>query len=244
MKAVWLIIAFAAVASLVGEASAAPPKGDIPLPRPRPAIAGPRAAKVAARVVSSALAAAPMVLAPESSATTTIPASGLLLRHGDAETSRNATASIPQAAPKIAARQRDQTRRWRWQPPPTTSPLDLAAVKQAIDLAQKGRPDEATSVEGRVYDPVARKLVEWVILRSDDADLNFPRYAAFIAANPSWPGILFLRRRAEAALWQQQLDPRTVIAFFANEPARTAKGRFALARALLPQAIAPARRRW
>ena len=115
----------------------------------------------------------------------------------------------------------------------TTSPLDLAAVKQAIDLAQKGRPDEATSVEGKVYDPVARKLVEWVILRSDDADLDFPRYAAFIAANPSWPGILFLRRRAEAALWQQQLDPRTVMAFFANEPARTAKGRFALARALL-----------
>ncbi len=232
MKAVWLIIACAAVASLVGEASAAPPKGDIPLPRPRPAIAGPRAAKVAARVVSSALAAAPMVLAPERSATTTIPASGLLLRHGDAETSRNATASIPQAAPKIAALQPN---------PPlamaatsaTTSPLDLAAVKQAIDLAQKGRPDEATSVEGRVYDPVARKLVEWVILRSDDADLNFPRYAAFIAANPSWPGILFLRRRAEAALWQQQLDPRTVMAFFANEPARTAKGRFALARALL-----------
>ena len=114
-----------------------------------------------------------------------------------------------------------------------TSPLDLAAVKQVIDLAHKGRPDEATNIAGTISDPLARKLAEWVILRSDDADLDFPRYAAFIAANPSWPSIMTLRRRAEAALWQRQVDPQTVIAFFNSDPPQTAKGRFALARALL-----------
>ena len=116
-----------------------------------------------------------------------------------------------------------------------TSPLDIAAVKQAIELAHKGRPDEATSVENTISDPLARKLVEWVILRGDEADLDFPRYAAFITANPSWPGIGALRRRAEAALWQQQADRRTVIEFFRTDPPRTAKGRFALARALLAE---------
>ena len=115
----------------------------------------------------------------------------------------------------------------------STPPLDIAAVKQAIDLVHKGRTDEATGVEGTISDPVARKLVEWVILRSDETDLDFPRYAAFIAANPSWPSISALRRRAEAALWQQQADPRTVIEFFQSDPPRTAKGRFALARAQL-----------
>ena len=114
-----------------------------------------------------------------------------------------------------------------------TSPLDVAAVKQAIDLVHKGRTDEATGVESTISDPVARKLVEWAILRSDGADLDFPRYAAFIAANPSWPSISALRRRAEAALWQQQADRRPVIEFFRSDPPRTAKGRFALARALL-----------
>jgi soluble lytic murein transglycosylase len=114
-----------------------------------------------------------------------------------------------------------------------TSPLDVAAVKQAIDLVHKGRTDEATGVESTISDPVARKLVEWAILRSDGADLDFPRYAAFIAANPSWPSISALRRRAEAALWQQQADRRAVIEFFRSDPPRTAKGRFALARALL-----------
>jgi len=116
-----------------------------------------------------------------------------------------------------------------------TSPLDLAAVKQAIELTHHGRPDDATSAEGSIADPTARKLVEWVILRSDEANLDFPRYAAFIAANPGWPGIVFLRRRAEAALWQQQAAPRAVIEFFRNERPTTAKGRFALARALLAE---------
>ena len=117
----------------------------------------------------------------------------------------------------------------------TTSPLDLSAIKQALELVHKGRPDEATNVESSITDPVGRKLVEWAILRADDTDLDFPRYANFITANPSWPGITSLRRRAEAALWQKESDSRAVIEFFKSEPPRTAKGRFVLARALLVQ---------
>jgi peptidoglycan lytic transglycosylase len=117
----------------------------------------------------------------------------------------------------------------------TTSPLDLSAIKQALELVHKGRGDEAASVESTISDPVGRKLVEWAILRGDDADLDFPRYVAFISANPSWPGITSLRRRAEAALWQKESDSRAVIEFFRNEPPRTAKGRLVLARALLVQ---------
>ena len=37
---------------------------------------------------------------------------------------------------------------------------------------------------------------------------SFARYAAFIAANPSWPSIGLLRRRAEAMLWNERADPR------------------------------------
>ena len=114
-----------------------------------------------------------------------------------------------------------------------TSPLDLTAVKQAIDLVHKNRQDEASNVESSITDPLARKLVEWVILRSEDGSSDFSRYKAFIAASPSWPSIPLLRRRAEATLWQNPPDPQTVIAFFADDPPRSAKGHFALARALL-----------
>jgi soluble lytic murein transglycosylase len=117
----------------------------------------------------------------------------------------------------------------------TTSPLDIAAVKQAMDLAHHGRTDDATSTEGTISDPVARKLVEWVTLRADETDADFSRYSAFITANPSWPGIIALRRKAESVLWQDRTDPAAVIAFFRTEPPRTAKGKFALARAMMSQ---------
>ncbi len=116
-----------------------------------------------------------------------------------------------------------------------TSPLDLTAVKQAMDLVGKSRSDEAANLESTISDPLARKLVEWLVLRSDDTTATFSRYAAFIAANPSWPSIVTLRRRAEAVLWQERSDPTTVLAFFRTEPPHTAKGKFALARALLAQ---------
>jgi soluble lytic murein transglycosylase len=115
----------------------------------------------------------------------------------------------------------------------STSPLDLAAVKQAIDLVRKDRADEATDIERTIADPLARKLVEWIILRSDDTTVEFPRYAAFIAANPTWPGIITLRWHAEAALWEQQTDPQTTIDFLTRYPPLSAKGYFALARAWL-----------
>ena len=116
-----------------------------------------------------------------------------------------------------------------------TSPLDLNAVKQAVDLVGKSRSDEAANLESTISDPLARKLVEWLVLRSDDSSANFSRYSAFIAANPSWPSIVTLHRRAEAMLWQERSDPTTVLAFFKTDPPRTAKGKFALARALLSQ---------
>ena len=120
-------------------------------------------------------------------------------------------------------------------PSSSTPPMDVSAVKQAIDLVAKNRSDEATNLEGTISDPVARKLVEWVILRSDNGPQDISRYINFITANPSWPSITTLRRRAEGVLWEERADPQTVISFFRTEPPHTVKGRFALARALLSQ---------
>ena len=87
---------------------------------------------------------------------------------------------------------------------------DLAAVKQAIDLMREGKPGEATGIKKSIDDPVARKVVEWLILRHPNGDAGFGRYAAFIADNPSWPGIGLLRRRAEGRLWQERSESATV----------------------------------
>ncbi len=113
------------------------------------------------------------------------------------------------------------------------SPADLATLKQAITLARNGKTGQVTDLEGSISDPVARKLVEWVLLRSDNNTSDYSRYAAFINANPSWPSIGLLRRRAEAMVWQEQPEPAFVRAIFAKEPPLSAKGHLALARALL-----------
>jgi soluble lytic murein transglycosylase len=121
-------------------------------------------------------------------------------------------------------------------PSDDASPLsgDLAAVKNAIDLARKAKTSDATAIEKTIGDPAARKLVEWFILRHPDADTNFSRYAAFIADSPGWPSMGLMRRRAEAHLWQERSDAATVRSFVGDRPT-SAKGRFALARVLLAE---------
>jgi soluble lytic murein transglycosylase len=107
----------------------------------------------------------------------------------------------------------------------------LATIKTAIARARKGGLAQASDVKESINDPVARNMVEWAILRSKEVE--FQRYVAFISDNPGWPNIGLLRRRAEAALWKERLDPQTVRAYFDKDQPLTAHGKFALARALV-----------
>jgi soluble lytic murein transglycosylase len=118
-------------------------------------------------------------------------------------------------------------------PTAVTPADDIAAVKRAIDAARKGKGADATAAQKTIVDPVARKLAEWAILRSNNTDPPFQRYADFIKANPDWPHVPLFRRRAENTLWNDNLDDATVLAFFAKHKPTTAKGRYVLARALL-----------
>jgi soluble lytic murein transglycosylase len=184
----------------------------VPLPKPRP---------IARSVV-------PKTIPP---AAATAPARG------------TTTASLPPpvAAPAAPARQRVT------QPTPARKPVtpaavaattstsraDMDALENVIDQVRKHKPDDATQTEATISDPVARKLAEWIILRSDNNNATVERYRAFIAANPSWPSQSFLRRRLEAALWDDHRDDALVWSWFENESPLSAKGRFVLAKAML-----------
>lgn len=114
----------------------------------------------------------------------------------------------------------------------TTSSPDLEATKQALAHARAGRSAQASDMQRSIQDPVARKLIEWAILRSD-SNSGAARYIAFVDDNPDWPSTGAIRRRAEAILWTEQPSPGAVKAFFSRHPPLSAKGRFALARALI-----------
>jgi soluble lytic murein transglycosylase len=115
----------------------------------------------------------------------------------------------------------------------STSQSDKDALENVLELIRKRKPADATQVQATISDPVARKLAEWLILRSDNNGASMERYRAFLSANPSWPSQTFLRRRIEAALWDDRRDDATVWSWFENESPISAKGRFSLAKVLI-----------
>ena len=129
-------------------------------------------------------------------------------------------------------------------PTTATSDADIALVKQVIEAANKGNEVEADVAESSIADPVARKLAEWMVLRSYNTQPNFQRYANFVEANPDWPHVPLFRRRAENALWNDKIDDATVRDFFAHRKPTMAKGRYVLARALLAQGDRNGAPRW
>jgi soluble lytic murein transglycosylase len=192
---------------------AAKPDSRVPVPRPRP--------QYAAAAVSARLAPTPILPTMSFAPVTPAAAATLNPAQGALEPPPPVTRAL---APPSQLRAADSA---------TTPTADVALVKQAVDLVRRGRTSEATAIKKSVSDPLAQKLVEWTILRSDESPGGFDRLNAFISANPSWPNATMLRRRAESALWDERRDLATVRAFFGSAKPLTAKGRFTLARAYL-----------
>ncbi len=131
-------------------------KPKVPLPKPRPIArnAVPKSANTAATAPAAAAAAAPAPLA--------------------AATRQHAALPPPARKPVAAAAVAATT---------STPQSDKDALENVIELIRKHKPADATQAEAAISDPVARKLAEWLILRSDDNGAAFERYRAFLSAN-------------------------------------------------------------
>lgn len=199
-------------------------KPKVPLPKPRPI-----ARNVVPKTTANTPATTPAPIAPVTAANAA---------HG-------ANAAAPAAPAPVAPVLAPATRQHAALPPPrkhapavlaatsSTSQADKDVLENVIELVRKQKATDATQAQAAISDPVARKLAEWLILRSDNNGASVERYRAFITANPSWPSQTFLRRRIEAALWDDRRDDATIWSWFANESPISAKGRFALAKAMI-----------
>ena len=217
------LVAVAALTVASGDASAKPRKqakadktaskqAEVPLPRPHPARSSIRAEGAAPPKGGHLLASTPILPTGTFAAASVVP-----------------TAVAP-ALPKLVPAAPFATAATT-----STSAADIALVKRALDLVREQETSKAVAVQKTIEDPLARKLIEWAILRSNDHEANFDRFAGFISTNPAWPSVGMMRKRAENTLWDEKRDPATVRAFFGAGKPTTAKGRFALARALLAQ---------
>ena len=187
-------------------------KPKVPLPKPRPI----------ARHVAPNTAAKNTVSGPKAAAkdTAAAPAAAVLTPATRQHAALPPPARKPSTPAAVAATS-------------STSRADTDALENVIELVRKHQPADATQAEAAISDPVAQKLAEWIVLRSNDNGASVERYRAFLAANPSWPSQSFLRRRLEAALWDDHRDDAIVWSWFENESPVSAKGKFALARVML-----------
>ncbi|MDN5004758.1 transglycosylase SLT domain-containing protein [Bradyrhizobium sp. GCM10027634] len=187
-------------------------------------------------VAVAALALVPTELAAKSSHKSSASKSSASKKTHEAKTGKQRHAAASRhgkhAEAKRKSKKQDDEPADKPAPPALTG--DLAALKDAIDLARKGKTDDATAARERIADPAGQKLADWFMLRHSESTAPFKRYAAFLAANPDWPSAVLLRKRAEARLWQEKSDAATVHAFTMDRPI-SAKGNFALARVLIAE---------
>ncbi|MET4155325.1 lytic transglycosylase domain-containing protein [Bradyrhizobium barranii] len=187
--------------------------------KPKPAAAAPKS-QPAANGSSPKTAPAPAVTAtvrPAAPAPVAKPVAAPLLAPA---TRQHATPRKPVTPAAVAATS-------------STSQADKDTLENVIELVRKRKAADATNYAASISDPVARKLAEWIILRSEDNGATVERYRAFLSANPSWPSQTFLRRRLEAAMWDDRRDDSVAWSWFENESPVSAKGRFTLAKAML-----------
>jgi soluble lytic murein transglycosylase len=194
-------------------------KHKVPLPKPRP-IARNAVPKSTEKTADKGAKTTSRSTAPAASATSTAPSTTI------APATRQHAALPPVAARKPVTPAAVATTS-------STSSDDKQALENVIELVRKHKPADATQAEAAISDPLARKLAEWIVLRSEDNGASVERYRAFMAANPSWPSQTFLRKRLEASLWDDHREDATVWSWFENESPISAKGKFSLARAMI-----------
>jgi soluble lytic murein transglycosylase len=224
MRSTAIATTLALVVQLSAGAADASEKSRIPLPKPRPiarnvvpkaAEGSPRkntdknenknAGNTAAKTTPAKTTAAPAAIAPA--------------------TGHHAALPPPAARKQVTAAAVASTS--------STPQADKDTLENVIELVRKHKPLDATQLQAAISDPVAKKLAEWIILRSDDNGASVERYRAFISSNPSWPSQTFLRRRLEAALWDDHREDAAVWAWFENESPLSAKGKLSLARVMI-----------
>ena len=109
-------------------------------------------------------------------------------------------------------------------------PDDAALYDAAFAAAEAGRWERADSLAAKGAYPSLRRLLSWMRLSEARPLSQFAEFAAFIGANPDWPGMDNLRRRAEVAMGDA-MDPDRVIRWFTDHPPLSGVGKMRAAEA-------------
>ncbi|MEK9671555.1 MAG: lytic transglycosylase domain-containing protein [Rhodospirillaceae bacterium] len=118
------------------------------------------------------------------------------------------------------------------QPAGATQPQEIKTLKACFDAVEKRQWKLAASLEGRLKDPLARKLAQWARLSTPGVSAELDELLRFIHLNPQWPRLGTVNAKAEAQLSAKGTDAQVLDWFRGKEP-QTTLGRVRLGEALL-----------
>ena len=113
------------------------------------------------------------------------------------------------------------------------SPSVDDATRLRDAFASVSRVDAARQLRDQISDPVARKMVDWALLRAGQGSAK--DISAFLDKNPGWPNRELMTQRMEEQVFLNGGTARDIKAFFAAAPPKTGTGRAAVASALLAE---------
>nr|WP_041041269.1 lytic transglycosylase domain-containing protein [Paramagnetospirillum magnetotacticum] len=116
-------------------------------------------------------------------------------------------------------------------PQPASAEADMALTRQAVAAAKRDHFDEAARLARQSGSKVLPRLVTWMAYVSGRSGADFAQLAAFIHANPEWPMMSQMTKRAEESI-TAATPTAQVLAWFDSHPPTTADGGQAFARAL------------
>ncbi|MCG8548466.1 MAG: lytic transglycosylase domain-containing protein [Alphaproteobacteria bacterium] len=103
---------------------------------------------------------------------------------------------------------------------------------KAFTAGDEGRWKQAAQIAKSGRHPLANKLLTWQKLRAPNSGADFDEIAGFVMANPDWPDLPRMRRRAEEAMGPD-VPSRTILEWFDRFPPTSPDGAFHLGRTLL-----------
>lgn len=111
------------------------------------------------------------------------------------------------------------------------SPDDERIYRSAFQAADDGKFDYARGLARKAPNPLLDHVLAWLEYQHPGSGATFEQITQFVRANPTWPQIPTLTRRAEEAI--SAATPNDLLrAWFEAYPPSTAEGAMAYARAL------------
>jgi len=111
------------------------------------------------------------------------------------------------------------------------SPDDQRLYREAFLAADQDKFDYARSFSNKASDKLLGRVLAWLHYQRPNSGATFEQIAEFVRANPTWPAIPTLIRRAEEAI-TVATPAEALRPWFAAYPPATAEGAMAWARIL------------